>query len=186
MTEPAGTVISNPTPHNHKYKTVFEISITILKKERVLLELSNKMISALAFIQQWADPTAAFISKTGNSTLPHIISKLSFPSVIFPMETDYFVFSSSAWHYAPKSPHGKVIRLSAIIGSDVEPDMIARCRPDLNAMHVGLEIKAHQNIDTNTRITLLGTPNTHQQPGSKENMLHNFSVGIENTTVRLP
>jgi hypothetical protein len=85
------------------------------------------------------------------------------------------------------SPHGKkVIRLSAIIGSDVEPDMIARCRPNLNAMHVGLEIKAHQNIDTNTRITLLGTPNTHQQPGSKENMLHNFSVGIENTTVRLP
>jgi hypothetical protein len=105
MTEPAGTVISNPTPHNHKYKTVFEISITILKKERVLLELSNKMISALAFIQQWAGPTAAaFISKTGNSTLPHIISKLSFPSVIFPLETDYFVFSSSAWHYDPKSP----------------------------------------------------------------------------------
>ena len=168
MKEPGGTIINDkPSPHNHKFKTVFEMSITIPKTERVLLELSNKMTSALAFIQQWADPTAAFLPKT-NPTLPHIISKLSFPSVIFPLEMDYFIFSSSGWHYAPKQPRGKVIRLSAIIGSDVEPDMIARCKPDLNVMHVGLEIKAHQDIDTNTRITLLGAPNTINKAEAKK------------------
>ena len=143
------------------------MSITIPKTERVLIALSEKMTSALAFIQQWADPKAAFLPKS-DPTLPHIISKLSFPTVIFSLDKDYFVFSGSTWHYAPKSPRGKVIRLSVIIGSDVDPDTIARCKADLNAMHVGLEIKAHQNIDTNTRITLLGAPNTISKAEAKK------------------
>ena len=176
--ETFATTETAPPPHNHKHKTVFEMSITIPKTERVLHALAEKMTSALAFIQQWADPKAAFLPKS-NSTLPHIISKLSFPTVIFSLEMDYFVFSTSTWHYAPKSPRGKVIRLSVIIGSDVEPDIIARCKADLNAMYVGLEIKAHQDIDTNTRITLLGAPNTINKAEAKKICFEIFASALK-------
>lgn len=153
-------------PHVHKFKTVFELSVKIPKTERVLHELSNKLLSALAFVQKYADPTAAFLPKS-DPTLSHINNRLSFPTVIFPLEADYFVFGSPSWHYAPKGIRGKVIRFSAIIGSDVDPDRIARCRPDLNVMHVGIDIKAHQDIDTNTRIALLGAPNTINKKEAK-------------------
>ena len=135
------------------------------------------MTAALAFIQKYADPTAAFLPKT-DATQPQIINKSTFPTVIFPLEADYFVFSSSACHYAPKGIRGKIIRFSAIIGSDVEPERILHCRPDLNVMNVGIDIKAHQNINTNTRITLLGAPNTINKTEAKNLCLNIYQSAL--------
>ena len=176
MKDPEIEIITQ-APHAHKFKTVFELSIKIPKTDRVLHELSNKMTAALAFIQKYADPTAAFLPKT-DATQPQILNRSTFPTVIFSLEADYFVFSSSAWHYAPKGIRGKIIRLSAIIGSDVDPEKIARCRPDLNVMNVGIDIKAHQNIDTNTRITLLGAPNTINKMEAKNLCLNIYQSAL--------
>jgi hypothetical protein len=140
------------------------------------------MITALSFIRQYADPTAALLPKT-DPTKPQITSKLSFPTIIFPLEADYFVFSNSSWHYAPRAIQGKVIRLSVVIGSDVTPDVIALCRPDLNTMGIGLQIKAHQNIDTNTRITLLGAPNTISKNEAKKVCLNIYQAALQSYKV---
>lgn len=165
--EPEPVEIVPAEPHNHKYKTVFEMSIKIPRCDKVLPELTNKMIGALSFIRQWADPTAAYLPKN-DPTKTQITNKASFPTVIFPLDTDYFVFATATWHYAPKAIQGKVVRLSVVIGSDVSPDTIALCRPDLNTMGIGFDIKAHQNIDTNTRIVLLGAPNTISKSEAKK------------------
>jgi hypothetical protein len=182
--DPEITDITLP-PHIHKFKTVFELAIKIPKTEKVLHELSTKMLSALAFMQKYADPTAAFLPKT-NSELPHICNKLSFPTVIFPLEEDYFVFSTPSWHYAAKGIRGKIIRLSVIIGTDVEPERIARCKPDLNTMNVGIEIKPHQDIDTNTRIALLGAPNTINKTEAKKLCLEIFQSALSLHQVEHP
>lgn len=176
--DPETTTTIDTTPYVHKHKTIFDLSVKIPKTTKLLQELSTKLVSALSFIQEWADPTAAIISKD-SSTKPHITSKLSFPTVIFPLESDYFVFANTTWHYAPKGLQGKVIRFSTIIGSDVEPELIARCKPDLNAMGVGIDIKAHQNIDTNTRITLLGAPNTISKSEAKKLCLQIFESALK-------
>lgn len=160
-------MITPSPPHHHKHKTVFEMSVKLPRCDKVLPELTSKLIGALSFIRQYANPTAAILPKS-DPTKPHITTKISFPTIIFPLEADYFVFATSSWHYAPKAIQGKIIRMSVIIGSDVPPDTIALCRPDLNTMGVGFEIKAHQNIDTNTRITLLGAPNTISKTDAKK------------------
>jgi hypothetical protein len=111
--EPPATT---PATLSHDFKTVFEISVRVdPHTSQVQTEVGAKLLKSLAFIQQWIDPSVAFLPKSIDSTAPPITDKASFPSVIYQLQSHYFYFYSPSW-YTRAQERGKMIKLSAILG----------------------------------------------------------------------
>jgi hypothetical protein len=53
-----------------------------------------------------------------------------------------------------------MVQISVVLGTDNDPEDVIKARPDINKYGVGLVIKPHQDVDTNSRIILLGAPNS--------------------------
>lgn len=117
-----------PTPHVNK--TIFEISVRISPNtNQVQTELSVKLLKTLAFIQQWIDPSAAFLPKSESIQAPPITDKTSYPLVIYILASAFFSFNTGNW-YTRSQDRGKQVRLSATIGLNKDPSDLELARAE--------------------------------------------------------
>jgi hypothetical protein len=164
-----------PTIH-HKHKTVFEISVKINPNtEHVNLELRNQLLQTLSFIREWIDPDAAFLPKRSTTSLKPIVDKPSFPAVTYLLVSSYFHFASPSWFTATKE-RNKMVRLSAIMGLNVDPTEIELAKADINGFGVILTIKPHQDVETSSKLIFLGAPYAMSKHYAKQMMIKVFTA----------
>ena len=164
------------TPVHHKHKTVFEISVKINPNtEHVNMELRNQLLHMLSFIREWIDPDAAFLPKRSSSSLKPIVDKPSFPAVTYLLVSSYFYFTSPSWYTATKE-RNKMVRLSAIMGLNVDPAEIELAKADINGFGVILTIKPHQEVETSSKLIFLGAPYAMSKHYAKQMMIKVFKA----------
>jgi hypothetical protein len=129
----------------------------------------------LSFIQQWIDPTAAFLPKLRDGDAQPIHDKASYPSVIYLLVSSYFSFCSATW-FNRVQEWGKMVCLSAIMGLNKDLLEIELARADINSFGITLAIKPHQAVDTSSGLIFLGVPNSTSKHYAKSVMDKVFTL----------
>ena len=128
------------------------------------------MLAGLAFIQQFGDPTAAFIPKQGSDRLIPMYDEPSFPLEQFTSAMHFFVYQN-AYSLFPNRQDNRMVRLSTNMGFSVDPTSFLHVmKIDLMSIGATYEIKLEQALDTCSRIVFLGAPQNMSKAYAKQVM----------------
>jgi hypothetical protein len=140
---------------DHPFRTVLQTTVRVEKVKDVLPNFTTKLLQALSFIREHVDETAAYVPKRTELTDDHIVDKTSFPTVVYTLNQRYFqVESRTAFTSALKTPSGRTIHLSLVMGSSIKitPQLLEEFRHDVGVFGVTFWYKPYQEVDTSSQI----------------------------------
>ena len=160
----------HPSLDSYKFKAVVEISANIPKTDKVYPVLREQILSSLAFIQKFSDPSAAFLPKPNSTHSIPIYDEPSFPMDQFTTGMHFFVYQNEYSLFAIRTEN-RWVRLSANMGFNIDPStFLHHMKIDLMGLGAAIEIKQEQSLNTCTNIVFLGAPQFINKAYAKEVM----------------
>ena len=162
--------VIHPPLDSYKFRAVIELSIKIPKTDQVYPILWEKILMGLSFIQQFGDPSAAFLPKPGSSRTVPMYNDATFPLDQFTTGMHYFVYPNEYSLY-PNKQESRMVRLSTTMGFTIDPrSFLHVMKIDLMGIGATFEVKLEQALDTCSRIVFLGAPQNISKAYAKQVM----------------
>ncbi len=143
-----------------RFNCVVGFAIRVDKGNYAKEGFNNKIAESLAFLCEYLDKAACFLPSRKDQQLGPIKSKADIPKYQVIMK-NYFSIPNPMAFANVSQDGGRVIKGSAVMGFSIDPnECLNDAAGDLRSMGCSLFYKKFQEVDTVSRLILLGVPNS--------------------------
>ncbi len=152
------------------FQCVIGFAIRVDKGNNTKGGFDKKLTEGLTFLREFVDPAACILPNRKNKRLGPIKSKSDLPKYQLTMR-NYFNISNQMAFLNVNQDNGRVIKGSAIMGFSINPkNCLDDAAGDLRTMGCSLFYKKCQEVDTVSKLILLGVPNSIEEDAIKDTL----------------